>query len=127
MNRSGMKRSGWLGTVAMLLLGVMLWMAPAWAAQKATPVPGSLSGRMDGYDWLEAEPVAQQSYCDKAYRAFRASPSQSYIISSNVQALDEVGFCKRIDQFYSYDINLEIPLDQAAATAPLLFSDHPVG
>lgn len=112
-----MKSAGWLWAGLMM---VVLWMAPVWAA-------GSLSGRMDGYDWLEADPTAKQAYCDRAYRAFRASPSQSYIISSNVQALNEAGFCKRIDQFYSYDINLEIPLDQAAATAPLLFSDHPVG
>ncbi|MGQ9837467.1 MAG: hypothetical protein ACUVRV_05775 [Cyanobacteriota bacterium] len=86
----------------------------------------TLSGKLTGPEWLQADPEAKQAFCRKAFQTFRASPSQSYIISSNVQALTPEGLCQRLDQFYQYPINEDIPINQAANIAPLLFSDLPL-
>ncbi|MGY2794504.1 hypothetical protein ACVWVQ_001570 [Thermostichus sp. MS-CIW-36] len=86
----------------------------------------ALSGKLTGPEWRQADPEAKQDFCRKAFQAFRASPSQSYIISSNVQALTPEGLCRRLDQFYQYAVNDEIPINQAANIAPLLFSDLPL-
>jgi len=109
--------------LACLVLGTGLpWVASsAWAATE----PG-LSGKLTGPEWRQAAPEAKQAFCRKAFQAFRTSPAQSYIISSNVQALTPEGLCRRIDQFYQYAIHDEIPLNQAANIAPLLFSDQPL-
>lgn len=109
--------------ILILILGIT---APPVLAAQRPPLPEKITGTMIGEDWRAADPVDKQRYCERAYRSFRASPSQSYIISSNVQALTPEGFCKRLDQFYAYEINEEIPLNSAAGIAPLLFSDHPV-
>lgn len=111
--------------IAVVILSVILPISPALAAQSPAP-PEKITGTMIGEDWRSADQSDKQRYCERAYRAFRSSPSQSYIISSNVQALTPEGFCKRLDQFYSYEINEEIPLNSASGIAPLLFSDHPV-
>jgi len=111
-----------------IVIGIALVLLPitsVHAAKRSTP-PEKITGAMIGEDWRAAEDSDKQRYCERAYRAFRSSPSQSYIISSNVQALTPEGFCKRLDQFYSYEINEEIPLNSASGIAPLLFSDHPV-
>jgi hypothetical protein len=85
-----------------------------------------LRGESTSLDWSNASAEDKLAYCRKAYKAFRASPSQSYIISSNVQALEPEGFCHRLDQFYSFDIHADTRLDGAAAIAPLLFADLPL-
>lgn len=104
--------------LACLILGTGL---PLEAATGPT-----LSGKLTGPEWRQADPEAKQDFCRKAFQAFRASPSQSYIISSNVQALTPEGLCRRLDQFYQYAVNDEIPINQAANIAPLLFSDLPL-
>lgn len=86
----------------------------------------TLSGKLTGPEWLQADPEAKQAFCRRAFQTFRASPSQSYIISSNVQSLTPEGLCRRLDQFYQYPVNDEIPINQAANIAPLLFSDLPL-
>jgi hypothetical protein len=87
----------------------------------------SLSGNSLGYTWLETSPANKLAYCDRAFAAFRGSPAQSYIISSNVQSLTPAGLCDRIDQFFSLEENLETRIAEAAAIAPLLFADTPLG
>jgi hypothetical protein len=86
-----------------------------------------LNGNMHGEEWLEAVFDAKIAYCNAAFAAFRGSPSQSYIISSNVQSLTPKGLCDRIDQYFSIDDNLETRLNSAAAIAPILFADTPLG
>ncbi|MDX2273045.1 MAG: hypothetical protein NW237_14005 [Cyanobacteriota bacterium] len=88
--------------------------------------PALLSGRILGSEWLATPTDQKLAYCEKAFQSFRSSPSQSYIISSNVQAMTPAGFCQRLDQFYAYPINEDTPLGEAAALAPLLFSDLPL-
>ncbi len=104
-----------------LATGLPLVASSAWAATQP-----ALSGKLTGPEWRQADPEAKQAFCRKAFQAFRASPAQSYIISSNVQALTPEGLCQRLDQFYQYAIHDEIPLNQAANIAPLLFSDQPL-
>lgn len=87
----------------------------------------TLSGTLKGEEWLSALPDSKIAYCNGAYSAFRASPSQSYIISSNVQSLTASGLCDRIDQYFSLEENLDSRLSTAAAIAPLLFADTPLG
>ena len=82
-----------------------------------------LAGDSYGEEWLAASPTDKLQYCREAFTAFRSAPSSSYIISSNVQDISPEGFCTRLDQFYSFEINRELPLSEAAAIAPLLFSD----
>jgi hypothetical protein len=86
-----------------------------------------LNGNMHGQEWLEAVADSKIAYCNAAFAAFRGSPSQSYIISSNVQSLTPKGLCDRIDQYFSIDDNLETRLSSAAAIAPILFADTPLG
>ncbi|GAB4217294.1 MAG: hypothetical protein OHK0012_21370 [Synechococcales cyanobacterium] len=86
----------------------------------------ALKGRTSGDDWIAATQAERQTYCDRAFQAFRSSPTQSYITSAHVQALSAEAFCQRLDQFYSFDINREMSLDEAAALAPLLFADLPL-
>jgi hypothetical protein len=87
----------------------------------------TLSGNIKGEEWLSALADSKIAYCNGAYSAFRASPSQSYIISSNVQSLTASGLCDRIDQYFSLEENLDSRLSTAAAIAPLLFADTPLG
>jgi hypothetical protein len=110
------------GLLFLILAGLILGTGlPLGAATGPT-----LSGKLTGPEWRQADPEARQDFCRKAFQAFRASPSQSYIISSNVQALTPEGLCRRLDQFYQYAVNDEIPINQAANIAPLLFSDLPL-
>lgn len=110
------------GLLFLILAGLILGTGlPLGAATGPT-----LSGKLTGSEWRQADPEAKQDFCRKAFQAFRASPSQSYIISSNVQALTPEGLCRRLDQFYQYAVNDEIPINQAANIAPLLFSDLPL-
>ncbi len=92
--------------------------------QNGAPI---LSGLINGEQWLKTIPDSRIAYCNEAFVAFRASPSQSYIISSNVQSLTAAGLCDRIDQYFSIEENLESRLATAAAIAPLLFADTPIG
>ncbi len=92
--------------------------------QNGAPI---LSGNIRGDEWLKALSDSKIAFCNEAYSAFRASPSQSYIISSNVQSLTASGLCDRIDQYFSIEENLESRLGTAAAIAPLLFADTPLG
>ncbi len=125
-------RQGFLKGGLALLFAACLVLASglplvASAAQSAKAATGpTLSGKLTGPEWLQADPEAKQAFCRKAFQTFRASPSQSYIISSNVQSLTPEGLCQRLDQFYQYAINDEIPINQAANIAPLLFSDLPL-
>ncbi|AFY71830.1 hypothetical protein Pse7367_3596 [Thalassoporum mexicanum PCC 7367] len=86
-----------------------------------------LQGLSAGYVWQEATPASKLDYCERAFAAFRSSPAQSYVISSNVQSLSPAGLCDRIDQFFSLEDNLETRLGEAAAIAPLLYADTPLG
>jgi len=112
----GLMMALWLGVLGLTLsLGIPI-----------TVQATALGGRTDGLGWLAATPAERSAYCEKAFLAFRASPSQSYITSAHVQALSAEAFCQRLDQFYSYELNQEISLDEAAALAPLLFADLPL-
>lgn len=99
------------------------------ASRRVIPLNGApmLSGTIKGDRWLNATPDSKFAYCNEAYSAFRASPSQSYIISSNVHSLTASGLCDRIDQYFSIEENLDSRLGTAAAIAPLLFADTPLG
>jgi hypothetical protein len=101
----------------------------ATSSQLVLPKNGAqvLNGNMHGEEWLEAVFDAKIAYCNAAFAAFRGSPSQSYIVSSNVQSLTPKGLCDRIDQYFSIDDNLETRLNSAAAIAPILFADTPLG
>ncbi|HIK21702.1 MAG TPA: hypothetical protein IGR15_11765 [Synechococcus sp. M44_DOE_062] len=110
------------GLLFLILAGLILGTGlPSRAATGPT-----LSGKLTGPEWRQADPEAKQDFCRRAFQAFRTSPAQSYIISSNVQALTPEGLCRRLDQFYQYAVNDEIPINQAANIAPLLFSDLPL-
>lgn len=91
------------------------------------PTVPILSGNLLGTDWLQAKPESKLDFCNRASVAFRGSPSQSYIISSNVQSLTPTGLCDRLDQYFSIEENLETRLGSAAGIAPLLFADTPLG
>lgn len=110
------------------LLQVDLAMA---ATQRRTIQPENgaaiLSGNIDGTIWNIAAIESKIAFCNEAFVAFRSSPSQSYIISSNVQSLTPAGLCDRIDQYFSIEENLETRLGSAAGIAPLLFADTPLG
>lgn len=68
------------GLLFLILAGLILGTGlPLGAATGPT-----LSGKLTGPEWRQADPEAKQDFCRKAFQAFRASPSQSYIISSNV-------------------------------------------
>jgi len=106
-------------------LVVVVWMMMSWVIPVGARA-ATLTGRTDGLGWLAATASEQAVFCDKAFLAFRSSSSQSYITSAHVQALSAEAFCQRLDQFYSYELNHEISLDEAAALAPLLFADLPL-
>ncbi|WP_017327889.1 hypothetical protein [Synechococcus sp. PCC 7336] len=112
-----------LALLCLLLTATLALQQPSWAAQ---PPSSELSGDVYGETWRAASAEEKLAYCRKAYIALRSAPSQSYIISSNVQAISPEGFCKRLDRFYSFEIDLETPLSEAAAIAPLLFADVPM-
>ncbi len=124
-------RALWLTGLAALLLfctGTILPLAPVLAKPTYHPViPANgapqLGGNLTGYEWQKANRDSRIAYCESALAAFRGSAAQSYIISHNVQSLSPSGLCRRMDQFYSLEENLETRLGQAAALAPLLFAD----
>jgi len=93
----------------------------------ASPKPVLPSAQITGWEWQNLSPELQQSYCVQAFAAFRGSPAQSYIISHGVQSLTPAGLCDRLGQFYSIEDNRDTPLATAAALAPLLFADTPLG
>jgi hypothetical protein len=117
--------------VAILLTFSLVGVNDATAATRRAVQPQNgapmLAGTIKGEAWLSAIPDSKIAYCNEAYSAFRASPSQSYIISSNVQSLTATGLCDRIDQYFSIEENLDSRLATAAAIAPLLFADTPLG
>ena len=107
----------------LLVLGLFLWSLPLAASPKPV-LPGA---QITGWEWQNLSPDLQQSYCVQAFAAFRGSPAQSYIISHGVQSLTPAGLCDRLGQFYSIEDNRDTPLATAAALAPLLFADTPLG
>ncbi|MEM9569129.1 MAG: hypothetical protein AAF974_12570 [Cyanobacteria bacterium P01_E01_bin.34] len=104
-----------LGLAICLL--VLLFAPTAMAAELV------LDGDSYGESWRAAAPAEKLEYCRYAFSAFRSAPSTSYVISSNVQDISPEGFCTRLDQFYGFEVNLDTPLSEAAAIAPLLFAD----
>ena len=86
-----------------------------------------LGGNMHGSDWISASNDSKQAYCQEAFAAFRGSAAQSYIISHNIQSLNPEGLCDRMDQYYSLEEYLDDRLGSAAAIAPILFADTPLG
>ena len=86
-----------------------------------------LGGNMHGSDWISASNDSKQAYCQEAFAAFRGSAAQSYIISHNIQSLSPEGLCDRMDQYYSLEEYLDDRLGSAAAIAPILFADTPLG
>lgn len=86
-----------------------------------------LSGNMHGLDWLAASNDSKQAYCQEAFVAFRGSAAQSYIISHNIQSMSAAGLCDRMDQYYSLEDYVDERLGSAAAIAPILFADTPLG
>lgn len=86
-----------------------------------------LSGNMHGSDWIAASNDSKQAYCQEAFAAFRGSAAQSYIISHNIQSMSPAGLCDRMDQYYSLEDYLDERLGSAAAIAPILFADTPLG
>jgi hypothetical protein len=86
-----------------------------------------LGGNMHGSDWIAASNDSKQAYCQEAFAAFRGSAAQSYIISHNIQSLSPAGLCDRMDQYYSLEDYLDDRLGSAAAIAPILFADTPLG
>jgi hypothetical protein len=82
---------------------------------------------MHGSDWIAASNDSKQAYCQEAFAAFRGSAAQSYIISHNIQSMSAVGLCDRMDQYYSLEEYIDERLGSAAAIAPILFADTPLG
>ncbi len=116
-----------------LILVAILCMTsnPAIAAERRPVIPANgqpiLSGNMHGSDWISASRDSKQAYCEEAFAAFRGSAAQSYIISHNIQSLSPEGLCDRMDQYYSLEEYLDDRLGSAAAIAPILFADTPLG
>ena len=110
-----------------------LFAAPyqAIAAERRPVIPANgqpiLSGNMHGSDWIAASKDSKQAYCEEAFVAFRGSAAQSYIISHNIQSLSPEGLCDRMDQYYSLEEYADDRLGSAAAIAPILFADTPLG
>jgi hypothetical protein len=129
-----LRRSVAIALLTLLLVGFMplnlhgqVANMSASAADAITNNRKALNGITSGYVWLEAPPAEKLDYCNRAFAAFRSSPAQSYVISSNVQSLSPAGLCDRIEQFFSLEDNLETRLGEAAAIAPLLYADTPLG
>ena len=101
------------------------------AAERRPVIPAHgqpiLSGNMHGSDWIAASQDSKQAYCEEAFAAFRGSAAQSYIISHNIQSLSPEGLCDRMDQYYSLEEYADDRLGSAAAIAPILFADTPLG
>jgi hypothetical protein len=101
------------------------------AAERRPVIPAHgqpiLSGNMHGSDWMAASQDSKQAYCEEAFAAFRSSAAQSYIISHNIQSLSPEGLCDRMDQYYSLEEYADDRLGSAAAIAPILFADTPLG
>ena len=106
---------GYLASLCCLLVPLL--------ASSATAAELTLDGDIYGESWRAATPSEKLEYCRYAFSAFRSAPSTSYVISSNVQDISPEGFCTRLDQFYGFEVNLDTPLSEAAAIAPLLFAD----
>ncbi|ELS33843.1 MULTISPECIES: hypothetical protein [Pseudanabaena] len=120
------------GLLVILSSIVIFLTAPeAIAAERRPVIPANgqpiLSGNMHGSDWRSAAKESKQAYCQEAFAAFRGSAAQSYIISHNIQSLSPAGLCDRIDQYYSLEEYLDDRLGSAAAIAPILFADTPIG
>jgi len=101
------------------------------AAERRPVIPANgqpiLSGNMHGSEWMAASKDSKQAYCEEAFAAFRGSAAQSYIISHNIQSLSPEGLCDRMDQYYSLEEYADDRLGSAAAIAPILFADTPLG
>ncbi|PZO38216.1 MAG: hypothetical protein DCF19_17095 [Pseudanabaena frigida] len=101
------------------------------AAERRPIIPAHgqpiLSGNMHGSDWIAASEESKLAYCEEAFAAFRGSAAQSYIISHNIQSLSPQGLCDRMDQYYSLEDYIDDQLGSAAAIAPILFADTPLG
>ena len=110
-----------IGLALSLFMAVLL--VPATVAAEPFAANLTLSGNSSGDEWLAASPADKLRYCRDAFTAFRTAPSSSYIISSNVQDISPEGVCTRLDQFYSFEIDREFSLSEAAGIAPLLFAD----
>ncbi len=119
--------------VLVIVLISSLFFAPkvAFAAERRPVIPANgqpiLSGNMHGSDWIAASNDSKQAYCEEAFAAFRGSAAQSYIISHNIQSLSPEGLCDRMDQYYSLEEYADDRLGSAAAIAPILFADTPLG
>ncbi|GBO54330.1 hypothetical protein APA_2278 [Pseudanabaena sp. lw0831] len=119
--------------VLVIVLISSLFLAPKLtiAAERRPVIPANgqpiLSGNMHGSDWMAASNDSKQAYCQEAFVAFRGSAAQSYIISHNIQSLSPEGLCDRMDQYYSLEDYADDRLGSAAAIAPILFADTPLG
>jgi len=132
-----MSQSTIFHAITRLLLAIVIFIAifntnnPAIAAERHPVIPANgqpiLSGNMHGADWIAASRDSKQAYCEEAFAAFRGSAAQSYIISHNIQSLSPDGLCDRMDQYYSLEEYLDDRLGSAAAIAPILFADTPLG
>jgi hypothetical protein len=115
-------------TVIVIFCGIP---SQAIAATRHPVIPANgqpiLGGNMHGSDWISASNDSKQAYCQEAFAAFRGSAAQSYIISHNIQSLSPEGLCDRMDQYYSLEEYLDDRLGSAAAIAPILFADTPLG
>lgn len=132
-----MSQSTIFRNITKFLLAIVIFIAifntnnPAIAAERRPVIPANgqpiLSGNMHGVDWIAASRDSKQAYCEEAFAAFRGSAAQSYIISHNIQSLSPDGLCDRMDQYYSLEEYLDDRLGSAAAIAPILFADTPLG
>jgi hypothetical protein len=117
--------------VILIFTTVFLINNQAIASERRPVIPANgqpiLSGNMHGSDWIAASRDSKQAYCEEAFAAFRGSAAQSYIISHNIQSLSPEGLCDRMDQYYSLEEYLDDRLGSAAAIAPILFADTPLG
>jgi hypothetical protein len=117
--------------LSLVAIAIIFVANPAIAAERRPVIPANgqpiLSGNMHGSDWLIASKDSKQAYCEEAFAAFRGSAAQSYIISHNIQSLSPEGLCDRMDQYYSLEEYLDDRLGSAAAIAPILFADTPLG
>lgn len=117
--------------VVVMLLTLLTAPYQAIAAERRPVIPAHgqpiLSGNMHGSDWMAASKDSKQAYCEEAFAAFRGSAAQSYIISHNIQSLSPEGLCDRMDQYYSLEEYADDRLGSAAAIAPILFADTPLG
>ncbi|OYQ64365.1 hypothetical protein B9G53_11695 [Pseudanabaena sp. SR411] len=117
--------------VTVMLFTLLIAPYQAIAAERRPVIPAHgqpiLSGNMHGSDWMSASNESKQAYCEEAFAAFRGSAAQSYIISHNIQSLSPEGLCDRMDQYYSLEEYADDRLGSAAAIAPILFADTPLG